>query len=1591
MPSKKLNANPDWLAGSGEMFERILAKDWSKNPLGSREVWPQSLRSALNMMLGSRYPMFVWWGPELINFYNDAYIPVLGARHPEALGRSAPKIWSEIWDVIGPQTRQVLQSGQATWSEQQLLVLERYGYTEETYFTYSYSPIRDDEGSVAGVFCACTEETKRVLGERRLRTLRELASNTSGTRSIQEACDAAIQSLSNSFDLSFATIYLCSEERATLKKIAGTPAFDLPEKMELQKNIPVEEMICPVSRVFHTGRPEILNDFAETYGNHQAKYWPELISKAVILPITQPARKDPVGVIFTGISPRLAMNEQYEGFLNLVAGQIATAIANASALEAEHKRSEALAELDAAKTIFFSNISHEFRTPLTLMLGPLEDIINRKTSDSDELDSVYRNGLRLLKLVNALLDFSRIEAGRMKAKYELTELGTFTTDLASAFRSAVEKAGLRFVIDCPKLSRLIYIDRQMWEQIVLNLISNAFKFTFEGQLDVTLVEKDDSAELVVRDTGVGISPQDIPRVFERFQRIEGVNGRSFEGSGIGLALVNELVKIHDGSISVESSPGVGTAFRVSIPIKEKRDSENIVSNTNTASISMKSQAFVEEALRWLPNDEQMTSEISPEYLKNVSIIHTVQAGDKKPRVLIADDNADLRIYLRHLLGTAYEIETVSNGEAALAAIKNKLPDLLITDVMMSHMDGIQLLRHLRSNPDTQLLPIIMLSARAGDEPRIEGLAAGADDYVFKPFSSRELIARINARLEISKIRQQAEESRIHNMRQLFLITDSAPIYLVHCDIEKKYKFVNKPYAERFGLTPEQIIGKYLWEILGKEAYLSIEKYVDQTLKGKPVQFEQSIPFTELGNRFVYASYAPEFNDNGEVIGLVGAITDITDRRLQEMNQLFMLKVTSNIREATDVNDLFQTVPQMIGEYLNVSRCFFNEIDHDSDTAAIHYDYFSRQLTSLVGTVKLSSYSQISRAEIERGKTIVNCDTRNDPRTAALFETAYGPDRIGAYIAVPLMREERWTSTFWVSVEFARLWKDWEVSVIEAAAEKTWLAAEKLRSEQKLSQLLLQEQNLRVKLEKSIRMKDEFLATLSHELRTPLNSILGWAHILRTKQTNTDERNAAVESIYMSAKNQAQIIDDLLDVSRIIIGKMSIRPEIVKLSETILGAINIVSHAINAKNIELTIDFEDGTEALSLEADPRRLQQILWNLLSNAVKFTPIGGNITVKARRSESEVRITIQDTGSGIHPEFLPFVFERFLQADSSSTRKFGGLGLGLSIVKQLVELHGGKVTAESHGEGSGATFTVFLPLIHQRANSSVIWVDSPRITKNESIGATSLALSGVRVLVIDDDRNTLQLMETIFNKADAEVAAHDTARKALKLLKEWDPDVIICDIAMPDEDGYWFVKQLQSLENFKKEIPVIALTSEASNLDRERVLSSGFQMFVSKPVEPDELLQTVKALISVDKFKSVNPEPTTLKQNPFLAGKKILLIEDDLLSAEMFRITLEREGLECRSASKSSEALNVLKEWIPDIIISDVGLPEEDGYALIKRIRALPEVQEARVPAIALTGYGLDDGDRAIAAGFQLYRSKPLEPDALVALVTDLLKHHQ
>jgi PAS domain S-box-containing protein len=460
-----------------------------------------------------------------------------------------------------------------------------------------------------------------------------------------------------------------------------------------------------------------------------------------------------------------------------------------SAREQEQQRAEALAELDRAKTLFFSNVSHEFRTPLTLILNPLETALARLNSENDpgvdgdtiaarspdslgylqeSLQVAHRNSLRLLKLVNALLDFSRIEADRLQANYEPTDLSTYTAELASVFRSAIERANLQLIVDCPPLPETIYVDREMWEKIVLNLLSNAFKFTFEGTISVSLKPQANSVELVeltVSDTGTGIPAAELPRLFDRFYQVKGAKGRSYEGSGIGLSLVQELVKRHGGSIAVASTVGEGTSFTVTIPTGTAHlagDRIGVASGRATTTVT--ANAFVEEALRWQPEfghgawgighgawgigqgeHRSLNSGNSP----------TALLSPSPARILLVDDNADMRDYLRRLLGDRYEVTAVADGAAALAAARQSPPDLVLADVMMPEMDGFELLRSLRTDPQTQTIPIVLLSARAGEASRVEGLEMGADDYLIKPFSARELLARVDAHLQLAQMRREA--------------------------------------------------------------------------------------------------------------------------------------------------------------------------------------------------------------------------------------------------------------------------------------------------------------------------------------------------------------------------------------------------------------------------------------------------------------------------------------------------------------------------------------------------------------------------------------------------------------------------------------------------------------------------------------------------------------------------------------------------------------------------------------------------------------------------------------------------------------------
>ncbi len=552
-------------AGEGEMASLIRGTDWAKTPLGPIESWPQSLRTSVSICLGSRHPIVLWWGPERTMFYNDAYRPMLGeSKHPQFLGRSGEECWAEVWPVIGPMMDHVLATGEATWSEDLFLLMVRNGYLEETYYTFSYSPIRDDVGRPSGIFNACTESTARVLDRRRLKTLREMTSNA---RTANEAARFCAEVLGrNAQDIPFALLYLLDGAGEHLH-LAGNTGLE-PETLACPLVVDLLQAPAPAwpfSRVVADGGAELVDDLAARFGFLPPEPWGEPAQRAMVLPIACPGAQRPAGLLVLGISPRRAFDDDYRGFFELVAGQVTAVVSTARAYEEERERALKLAELDRAKTAFFSNVSHEFRTPLTLILGPIEDALAHGALDGANLTVVHRSALRLLRLVNSLLDFSRIEAGRLQSFFEPTDLALFTSTLAASFRPLVEPAGMKLVVDCPPLPDPVYVDRSHWEKILFNLTSNAFKFTFEGEIAIRLRARGEVVELTVSDTGTGIPEHELSRIFERFHRIDGSRGRSFEGTGIGLALVSELVKAHGGAIRVESAVGRGSTFTISIP------------------------------------------------------------------------------------------------------------------------------------------------------------------------------------------------------------------------------------------------------------------------------------------------------------------------------------------------------------------------------------------------------------------------------------------------------------------------------------------------------------------------------------------------------------------------------------------------------------------------------------------------------------------------------------------------------------------------------------------------------------------------------------------------------------------------------------------------------------------------------------------------------------------------------------------------------------------------------------------------------------------------------------------------------------------
>jgi signal transduction histidine kinase/DNA-binding response OmpR family regulator len=856
--------------------ERLVAtKDWGQTSLGPAASWPSSLQTVLRLMFTSRYPMWLGWGPDLLFFCNEAYREqTLDAKYPGAIGAPVREVWSEIWDVLEPRIRHVLSTGEATLDEGLLLFLERSGYPEETYHSFSYSPAPSDVArEIGGLFCVVVEETERVLGERRIALLGRFASLLAQAKTAAEVFTALETCLSaEARDLPFSLTYVVEDDGVTAKRVSQTGFEDGHSAAPVSVNV-ADTTPWPIASVLSSGQPLVID--LDPRRAWPVGAWKAPPSRALMVPIGRQGERQPAGVFVAGLNPHRQLDDRIRNFVGLFVGQLGAGLSNASAYEEARQRAEALAEVDRAKTTFFGNVSHEFRTPLTLMLGPIDDMRALPPRDPDErerVDLLHRNALRLLKLVNTLLDFSRIEAGRTDAAYEPTDLSGLTADLASSFRSAIEKAGLALDVDCPPLGESIHVDRDMWEKIVLNLLSNAFKFTFEGSIAVRLREIQGGAELEVADTGIGIGEQDLPRIFERFHRVEGAHSRSHEGSGIGLALVQELVRLHGGELRVESQQGAGTSFFVRIPSGTAHLPKDRVRASRTLQrTAIGAGAYVEEALRWVSGPD----------IESALPLATARAeSEPRERILVVDDNADMRDYVSRLLRERWDVEATNDGQAALESIRRNPPDLVLTDVMMPGLDGFGLLRALRSDASTRRIPVVMLSARAGEEATSEGLKAGADDYLVKPFTARELFARIAARLAAVKAAREASEQRA-NLYRAFM---QAPFPVgIFRGPEHVIELANDATLRAWGKGPD-ILGRPLLDARPEIRNQPFPNLLDEVYRtGTTHQGREQLarlptgPAGELEDRYFNFVYAPLLDARGEVEGIMVCSFEVSEQ------------------------------------------------------------------------------------------------------------------------------------------------------------------------------------------------------------------------------------------------------------------------------------------------------------------------------------------------------------------------------------------------------------------------------------------------------------------------------------------------------------------------------------------------------------------------------------------------------------------------------------------------------------------------------------------------------------------------------------------
>ncbi len=1262
----RASISPEFLSGGGEMGQLIREFDWSKTPLGPVDGWPQSLRTCVRIMLTSRQPIWIGWGKELTKLYNDPYKDIVRGKHPGALGSPASVVWNDIWKDIGPMLRQVMEQDEGTYVESQLLIMERNGYPEETYYTFSYTPITGDHGGTAGMICANTDDTDRIISERQLNTLTELGKNLTDSKSNEEVIARTIETLKqNPYDFPFALFRTIADGKASLALSTdlGISASVVSKDIDLEAN---DEIAQTIRSAFTTRQLQVFENLTSKVGSLPKGAWAVGPEKVIVLPIAQQPTKETYALLIVGMNPYRLLDEKYRSFFSLVTDQISNSFANVYALTQERKRAEALAELDKAKTTFFSNISHEFRTPLTLLLAPVEDAINDPKVDPDNkarLEVAYRNALRMQKLVNTLLEFSRIEAGRIEGKFRRVDIATLTEDLASVFRSAIERAGMTLEIVTEKVSDDVFVDPDMWERIILNLVSNAFKYSSQGVIRVKVCQEGERIQIIVADTGIGIPADQLEKIFNRFYRVDNPGGRSQEGTGIGLAMVKELIKFHHGTIEVQSTLGKGSVFKIFIPVGKSHLADYAQEEELATSPSFShSTAFVEEALKWLPH-KQGTDPEQNDYGSEAQ-------REERSKVLLADDNADMRGYVERLLSEQFDVVTAADGEEAYHKAIECKPDLLLSDVMMPKWDGFALLKRVRSHPEIKNIPVIFLSARAGDEAKVEGLDAGADDYIVKPFSARELLVRVSNHIRINQVRRETELQ----FYQLFM--EAPAIINVFKGPEFRYELFHPKNREIFGNV--DFTGMALLEALPELEHQPIMEQLRQVYNtGKTIyESERYVQFRDqsgapLALYFNYI-YQPWYDLKGNIQGVLNFAIDVTkqvsarkkieDSEKQFRNVLLGSPSIFVILQGREMRITFCNEPLLVswGKTLDiVGKTLLEVLPELIDQP------FPKFLDDVFITGK-PYYGSEEKA------VIIKDGIRQDVYYNYVYQAIREAD--GPVTGVTIMATD--------------------ITEQVVARKKIEESERNYRELTEHLEAIVQERT--IELRRSNDDLQQFAHVASHDLKEPVRKLKTFINRLEDEFSDSlpEKGKSYLEKMRNASTRMGDMIEGVLNYSSFNEGEQVIAP--VDLSQIIGSIESDLELVIQQKNATIT-----KTGLTTIQGAPILIYQLFYNLINNALKFSNDNPQISITCRiagdANNSMVEIDVEDNGIGFDPGLAQRIFNAFTRLNSKD--KFEGTGLGLALCKKIAERHNGSIRATSQ-ENKGSTFTVTLP-VNQKANT--------------------------------------------------------------------------------------------------------------------------------------------------------------------------------------------------------------------------------------------------------------------------------------------------